>query len=84
MWGDRAGGSQEEGSENPGEVVSPGRKTSRLRLWSQILGFEWALRRGDLEGSKYGRLSHPAEGMLKVEKWSLDIEPVPRKTLCFC
>ena len=50
MWGDGAVCSQEEGSESPGEVVSPGGKTSRLRLWRQDLGLGWALGTGDIEG----------------------------------
>ena len=61
MWGDRAVGSQEEGSENPGEVVSPGGKTSGLRLWRQVLGLGWALGKGDPEGFENGRLLHPVE-----------------------
>ena len=49
MWGDGAGGSKEEGSENPGEMVSAGREASGLRLWrlqelwGQTQGLGWAL-----------------------------------------
>ena len=71
MWGDRAGGSQEKGPQNPGEVVSPGRKTSGPRLWRQVLGFEWALGTEDIEGTKHDRLLHPVGGPLKVDKWRI-------------
>ena len=67
MWGDRAGGSQEEGSQSPGEVVSPGRKTSRPRLWRQVLGFGWALGIEKIEGIKKDRLLHPDGGLLNVD-----------------
>ena len=88
MWGDRAGGSQEKGPQNPGEVVSPGRKTSRPRLWRQVLRFEWALERGDIEDIKYDRLLHPVGGPLKIKKWknvlnqSVGKHPVFTTELC--
>ena len=83
MWGDRAVGSQEEGSENPGEVVSPGGKTSGLRLWRQDLGLGWALGKGDFEGFEKNRLLHPVERLEIVENLRISIKPVRRKTLCF-